>query len=330
MENKPLIKGKKYLNTEPTKAADFTKIRPIFISYLSRPKEAKWVDLQIPVNNFDLNLNHKNDGISWLGHSSLFLQLGEVKILMDPVFSERVSFVQWAGPKRVHKSPVDLSNIKEIQIDVLILSHDHYDHMDYLSIKKLSNNISRFIVPKGVKAILISWGINSQCISELSWWEKTEYKDLEITATPARHFSGRGIHNRDQTLWSSYVIKNQRKKIYFCGDSGYTQWFKEIGKRMGPFDLSLMPIGAYSEYWQDIHTNPEEALMGHLELNANQCLPIHWATFDLALHSWKEPIVRFIDFAEKKNIEVLNPQIGEFINFSEKFNNQNWFELSKK
>ncbi len=277
-----------------------------------------------------MNLNHKNDGISWLGHSSLFLQLGEVKILMDPVFSERVSFVQWAGPKRVHKSPVDLSNIKDIQIDVLILSHDHYDHMDYLSIKKLSNNISRFIVPKGVKAILISWGINSQCISELSWWEKTEYKDLEITATPARHFSGRGIHNRDQTLWSSYVIKNQRKKIYFCGDSGYTQWFKEIGKRMGPFDLSLMPIGAYSEYWQDIHTNPEEALMGHLELNANQCLPIHWATFDLALHSWKEPIVRFIDFAEKKNIEVLNPQIGEFINFSEKFNNQNWFELSKK
>lgn len=325
MENTPQLKGKKFLNPEPTKAADFSKIKPIFKSYINRPKESKWNNLNIPVKSFDLSADQLNDGINWLGHSSLFLKLDNYKILMDPVFSNRVSFVQWAGPKRVHPSPVDINNIPNLKIDLLILSHDHYDHMDYISIKKFSDKISKFIVPKGVKAILISWGIKSELISELNWWESTEYNELKITATPARHFSGRGIHNRDQTLWASYVIKGKSKKIYFCGDSGYTQWFKEIGKRMGPFDLSLMPIGAYSEYWQDIHTNPEEALTGHLELNANQCLPIHWATFDLALHSWDEPIKRFLEFADKKNINVLNPQIGEFIDFSKEYTNKIWF-----
>ncbi|MGI9281835.1 MAG: MBL fold metallo-hydrolase [Endozoicomonas sp.] len=250
-----------------------------------------------------------------LGHSTLLIQLGGKNWLTDPVFSSRASPVQWAGPKRFHKPPIEIEQLPAIE--GVIISHNHYDHLDYHSIQKLSAAVNYFIVPLGIGQTLKDWGVKPSKIVELDWWEKKKIGDVELIATPSQHFSGRGLFDSDKTLWSSWVIRDSKQSAYFSGDSGYFPGFKEIGDAYGPFDLAFMECGAYNELWRDIHMMPEDTLQAFVDVKGKHLVPIHNGTFNLSTHAWFDPMERITDLTRKNNIEVLLPVMGETVSYSE-------------
>ncbi len=247
-----------------------------------------------------------------LGHSSILIKLGQETWLLDPVFAERASPYSFMGPKRFHSMPLGIAELPAIT--GVIISHDHYDHLDKQAIQSLAGKTSNFIVPLGVGDHLKKWGIPSDSIHELDWWQDISVADSKLVATPAQHFSGRGLRDRNKTLWSSWVIQHQDLKIFFSGDSGYFDGFKEIGERLGPFNYTLMETGAYDENWPDIHMLPEQSMQAHLDLKGQHLIPIHNGTFDLAAHNWFEPLERIAQAAEKLQVSLLTPIMGESIN----------------
>lgn len=248
--------------------------------------------------------------VTWLGHSSLLLEIDGKRILTDPVWGQRASFASFIGPKRFFQPPLPLALLPEL--DAIILSHDHYDHLDYPTIKQLTHLSTPVYCSLGVGGIIEKWGINRARITEMDWGTKAMVgNDLSITATPARHFSGRGITNRNQTLWSSFVIKGPKHNIFFGADSGFFPGFREIGDLYGPFDLTMLEIGAYGEGWPDIHMGPDKASNAHIELRGKLMMPIHWGTFNLALHPWKEPIQLLEKMGKEKDIALFIPRPGE-------------------
>ena len=250
--------------------------------------------------------------ITWLGHAALFIEIEGARILTDPMFSERASPVQWMGPKRFHPVPVEIDDIP--QLDAIIISHDHYDHLDYHSIRKLAPKTKRFFVPLGVGDHLKSWGVEPAKITELDWWQEAKLNDhIRLAATPAQHFSGRGLFSRNTTLWASWAILGEEKKIYFSGDTGMFSTFKEIGKRYGPFDFTLMHIGAYADEWPKVHMTPEEAVQAHIDIGGKIFVPIHWGTFRLAFHDWNDPAERLHREAQRKHLRYVIPIAGESI-----------------
>jgi L-ascorbate metabolism protein UlaG (beta-lactamase superfamily) len=249
--------------------------------------------------------------VRWLGHASSIIELDGIRILTDPVFSERVSPFGFMGPKRMHPSPLPLSEIPKV--DIVIISHNHYDHLDYDFILAIKHQPIQFIVPLGVGAYLQHWGVSAHQIIELDWHDSFQYQSVSITATPARHFTGRGILDRNKSFWASFAIKGAAESIFFCGDSGFFNGFDEIGIHYGPFDITMIGIGAYNKQWQAIHTNPAEAIEAHHLLRGKHLLPIHWCTFDLAPHHWQEPIEWLLKEAEKRNTSLLIPVPGEEI-----------------
>lgn len=263
---------------------------------------------------------------NWLGHSSLIVELEGKRFLLDPVFSERASFSQWVGPKRFHPPPISLENLPHI--DAVLISHNHYDHLDKLVIDSMKGRDVQFHVPLGVAKLLMKWGVKKENIVELDWWDETTIDGVRIIATPARHFSARGLFDRDETLWVSWSIVGKRYRVYFSGDTGMTPQFSEIGERLGPFDLTFIKMAAYDDQWPDIHLNPEEAVQAHIMLKGNQMVPIHWGTFDLALHSWQEPIERIIVAAEKENVSIITSRIGETVVPSRHENSYWWRSLN--
>ena len=258
----------------------------------------------------------------WLGHSSLLINLDGYKILTDPVFAKRVSIV---GPTRFCGDP-PLTIDQLPHLDAVIISHDHYDHLNKSSILRLKEKTTRFIVPLGVGAIVEKWGVKREHICELDWWE--EYRldqNLKVTATPAQHFSGRGLFNRNQTLWASWVISSAAHKVFFSGDSGYFKGFKEIGDRYGPFDITFLECGAYDLLWHKVHMLPEETVQAHLDLGGKVLHPIHWGTFNLALHSWFEPMERITAAAKGKDIQLITPRIGEMSRYAQPLPKDRWW-----
>lgn len=251
--------------------------------------------------------------IVWFGHSSYLLQIAGKNILLDPVFSERTSPFQFIGTKRFKGT--DIVSAKDLpEIDLLIQTHDHYDHLDYQTITQLKGKIKQVVAPLGVAAHLERWGIDAEKITELDWWESYQvFDDLKLTATTARHFSGRRITNRATTLWTAYILETPHKKIYLGGDSGYGKHFKEIGEKFGPFDLSILECGQYNEWWKNIHMMPEETVQAHLDLKSKVLLPVHWGKFSLAFHAWQEPIQRLTAKAKTENVAVITPKIGETV-----------------
>jgi L-ascorbate metabolism protein UlaG (beta-lactamase superfamily) len=245
--------------------------------------------------------------LNWLGHASVLMHIEGRYYLTDPVFSERVSPFAWMGPKRFFPSPVAAAALPPLE--AILISHDHYDHLDHPTIRALKNKTRQFIVPLGVRATLEYWGVEAAKITELDWGETAQTTDFEVTALPARHFSGRGF-TRNHTLWCAYALDHPQLRVFFGGDSGYFPQYPELGEKYGPFDLTLMPIGAYDEAWADIHLNPEEALTAHRELRGNYFFPTHWGTYDLALHSWHEPIERLV--AAAGEVPLLTPAPGNW------------------
>lgn len=247
--------------------------------------------------------------VTRLGHSTLLVEIDGVRILTDPVWSTRVSPLPFAGPKRFHPVPVPLSALPSL--DVVLISHDHYDHLDRHTIRALARTDVPFITSLGVGAHLERWGIAPERITELDWWEKADVRGVTITAAPAQHFSGRGIKDRNSTLWSSMHLQGAGHSFFFGADSGLTPEFTEIGRRLGPFDVVALEIGAYHPSWGDIHLGAEQALVARGMLGSGAVLPIHWSTFNLAMHPWDEPAETIVRLAPDAGVQLLMPRIGE-------------------
>ena len=259
---------------------------------------------------------------TWLGHSSLMINIDGYRILTDPVFEKSVSFF---GPSRYNGDvPVDTTQLPEI--DVVIISHNHYDHLNKTSLKILAKRTRKFIVPLAVGAELEDAGIPKTKIIELDWWDEYKVdKNLLIIATPAQHFSGRGLTDRDETLWASWVVKAPNHKIFFSGDSGYFDGFKTIGEKYGPFDMTFLETGAYNEKWHHIHMFPEETVQAHLDLRGDVLHPIHWATFNLSLHTWYDPMERLTKTADDLNVLTATPIVGETTIYEEYIPTNKWW-----
>ncbi len=271
---------------------------------------------------------HSPTRLIWFGHSAFLLQIQDKIILIDPMFGDVPAPHPWLGGKRFSKGlPIVVDKLPKI--DAVIISHDHYDHLDYESIKKLKDKVDMFYTPLGVGVHLIAWGVEPDRIVELDWWQEINYDNLTFKCTPARHFSGRKFSNRQSTLWSSWIIQSETENIFFSGDSGYGPHFKEIGEKYGPFDFAMMECGQYNKMWPDVHMFPEETAQAGLDVQAKHIMPIHWGAFKLAMHSWKDPVERVIRKAKELNIPVITPKIGEpfFIKNNEELDNNWWKEL---
>ncbi|MEN8799236.1 MAG: MBL fold metallo-hydrolase [Flavobacteriaceae bacterium] len=246
----------------------------------------------------------------WFGHSAFLLQMQGRNILLDPMFGETPAPHPLLGRNRF-SGPLPIEIEKLPQIDAIIISHDHYDHLDYESIMKLKDKVEMFYTPLAVGVHLKAWGVEEDKIIELDWWQEARYLNLEFICTPAQHFSGRKLKNRQSTLWSSWVIRSDKESIFFSGDSGYGPHFKEIGEKYGPFEFAMMECGQYNELWPDIHMFPEETIQAGMDIGASALMPIHWGAFQLALHSWTDPIERAVIKAGQLNSILVTPKIGQ-------------------
>jgi L-ascorbate metabolism protein UlaG (beta-lactamase superfamily) len=276
----------------------------------NKPKDTRPVG-QIPVQPLSRQqlLAAPDNSVFRLGHSTVLLKLRGVFWLTDPVFAERASPVQWAGPKRFHQPPISLEELPPLK--AVILSHNHYDHLDHMTIKALMAKTEHFLAPLGVGDTLIEWGVPAEKVRQLDWWQSTEVHGMQFVATPSQHFSGRSLRDGNRSLWASWVMHDEHKRIFFSGDTGYFEGFKTIGEQYGPFDLTLMETGAYNVDWPDVHMQPEQTLQAHIDLGGKWLLPIHNGTFDLAMHAWHEPFDRILALAWEKNVSISTPQMGQ-------------------
>ncbi len=250
--------------------------------------------------------------ITWLGHSSFLIETEGKKILLDPVFGLYAAPHPMLGRARFHREmPITIPELTDI--DAVIISHDHYDHLDYPSIDQLRDKVQHFFVPLGVGNHLRRWDISEERISEMDWWQEERYEGLKIVLTPSRHMSGRGLTDQSATLWGSWVIQSATSNIYFSGDGGYGKHFKEIGEKYGPFDVGLMECGQYNKLWAGVHMMPEETVVAAADVKARFIVPIHWGSFALATHSWTDPVERITKAAEQVNVPIGTPRIGESI-----------------
>lgn len=278
----------------------------------------------IPFVKTDLTkINTDETTVIWFGHSSYLIRINNKSFLIDPVFSGHagpLSFMVKAFPGSNEYKEADMP-----VIDYLILTHDHYDHLDYKTLGKLKNRIDQIYCSLGVASHLKYWKFDK--ITELDWWQTEKLDDhLQLTAAPARHFSGRGL-KRNQTLWSSFILRSSKHNLYLGGDSGYDAHFKEIGDKHGPFDLVILEAGQYNTMWPMIHMMPEETVQAAVDLKAEALLPVHWGKFSLAMHPWNDPVKRVLDKAKELNMKVLTPKIGQIITLEGHFNSEPWWNF---
>jgi len=265
----------------------------------------------IPLAHAELPAEAAELAVTWFGHASALLEIDGARVLFDPVWGERVSPSPILGPTRLHEPPIPLDELP--QVDAVVISHDHYDHLDLPTVRALRDGqTAPFVVPLGIGEHLRKWDVPEDRIVELDWDGSITVGDLMITCTEARHFSGRYFY-RDTTLWASWAVTGPRHRVFFGGDTGYHPAFSRIGAQYGPFDLTLLPVGAYNDAWHFIHMDPEEALRAHGDLGGGVLLPIHWATFNLAFHRWSEPVERTLKAADAKGVPVVVPRPGERI-----------------
>ena len=292
-----------------------------FFTNGGRRPEQRW---QLPEWESQVTENN-GEGIEyiWFGHSNLLIRNNGKTILIDPMFGDDAAPISPFGVPRFSHSIFSVLD-KIPQVDLVLISHDHYDHLDYHSILKLKSKVKHFFVALGVGRHLIKWGIAPDKIKEFDWWDAVEHDTMEITFTPSRHFSGRGLTDRAKSLWGGWVIDNGSKKIWFSGDGGYGKHFETIGNKLGPFDLGFMECGQYNPLWHQIHMYPEEAVMAAIEAGVKKAIPVHWGSFALAMHHWKEPADRFVEETQKRNLAFVVPSQGELIKPDSDFREDWW------
>jgi L-ascorbate metabolism protein UlaG (beta-lactamase superfamily) len=317
----------KFFNSDPTLKPS-SSLFEILKAYLTTKRRQYLPTSDIPIRLINTRqLTDEQDNVVYrLGHSSVLLKLSGQFVMTDPVFSERASPFRWCGPKRFHQPPVSLDALPKI--DIVILSHDHYDHLDKAAIRQLDQKVTRFLVPLKVGARLIAWGVPRDKIIEFDWWQSYTHNQVEYVFTPAQHFSGRSLRDRNTTLWGSWVIKTASRRLYFSGDSGYFTGFKQIGDKFGPFDLTLIETGAYNKLWANVHMFPEQSVQAHLDLQGKVMMPIHNSTFNLSMHDWFEPLQRAHQLCQFHNIVMAAPEIGQRMQIEKALPVSTWWEAA--
>jgi L-ascorbate metabolism protein UlaG (beta-lactamase superfamily) len=329
-EGSPNYRGGIFHNLEPASAVrlDTEENRLVLFDMIASNSVSR---PSAPVPLADPPSRARSDAlaVTWLGHATALLEIDGYRLLTDPVWSERCSPSRMVGPQRLHPPPLPLEALPAL--DAVVISHDHYDHLDMNTVRVLGRTQrAPFVVPLGVGAHLREWGIAGDRIIELDWNSSASIGELTLACTPARHFSGRFL-SRNNTLWASWAIIGPEHRAFFGGDSGYARGFAEIGTQHGPFDLTLLPIGAYNKSWPDIHMDPEEAVAVHRDLNGDNAtgvmLPIHWATFRLAPHPWAEPAERLLVAANDAGVNVAVPRPGGRVVPGEHAELDTWWRL---
>ncbi|AWW32127.1 hypothetical protein DN752_19385 [Echinicola strongylocentroti] len=292
------------------------------IRQIRMPKKA------LPIKPFAPDQFHNDDRkpkFVWYGHSVLLLQLAGKNILIDPMFGDDASPIAPIKTKRFSDSTMDIIDTLP-QIDAILITHDHYDHLDLNSIKKLIPLVDQWFVALGVARHLSKWGLNESHITELDWWDQVDFNGIQMTYTPSRHFAGRGAFDRAQSLWGGFVFQTADHTIYHSGDGGYDDHFKEIGDKYGPFDLMFVECGQYYKHWPQIHLFPEQSIQAGLDAKAKVLVPIHWGGFALAPHHWKDPIQRFVQAAKEHGQAIFTPSLGAIWTLDDLGTPNNWWE----
>lgn len=281
----------------------------------------------LPVLPFDKNsflAPSEKAKFIWYGHSVVFMRMNEQTLLIDPMLGGNTTPIAPIANKRFSENTLQLIDGFP-EIDLLLLTHDHYDHLDFDSIQKLKHKTQKYFVALGIKRHLVRWGVAPDLITEFDWWDNQSFENINITFTPTRHFSGRGLTDRNKSLWGGWAFENKNENIWFSGDGGYGQHFKEVGKRLGPFDFGFMECGQYNEEWRPIHLFPNESVQAAIDAGAKKIMPVHWAGFNLSFqHTWYEPGNDFAKFATKKNIDFILPSLGMLFNTTNDFKEKWW------
>jgi len=283
--------------------------RQIFEGKIRQPNQP------LPIIPFDKKI-FLNDALApgkakfiWYGHSVLLFRIHQKTILLDPMLGPDSSPITPFNTPRFSENTLDLIDAFP-KIDLMLITHDHYDHLDLASIQKLKTKTKKYFVGLGVKRHLVAWGVDADRITEFDWWDENIFNNIKITYTPTRHFSGRGPFSRDKSLWGGWSICTPTEKIWFSGDGGYDDHFKTVGEKLGPFDFGFMECGQYNENWPMTHMFPEESVQAALDAGVQKAMPVHWAGFALAQHSWTEPVERFLAAAGAVDLEVVFPKMG--------------------
>ncbi len=319
------FRGERFSNVIPRPERGLREGAGLWFDFLFNKPDGTVPNRVIPVRKMTpVDLQAAADKSVWrLGHSSLLFKLNGKFWLTDPVFSERASPVQWYGPKRWHPPPIAIAELPPIE--AVILSHDHYDHLDHDAILELHGKVAHFVAPLGVGARIVDWGVPAAKVQEFDWWQETQVDGLRLVATPAQHFSGRSLSDGNSTLWCSWVIRGEGFNLFFSGDSGYFDGFKEIGRRYGPFDMAFLETGAYDKRWEYVHMLPEQTTQAFRDLNAKWLFPIHNGTFDLAMHPWADPFEQITRLAGEQGIALTTPVMGEHLELLAPHTGSTWW-----
>ncbi len=314
IERSSHVRGDRFINTLPT-ISDGASVGTIW-AYLFGGSEVREPRRRGPVpvvrrTAADFAGPAPDLRVTWFGHSSLLLEVDGARVLVDPVWGQHAAPAAVFGVERFYAPPLVLSALPAL--DAVVISHDHYDHLDLPTVQALADRVPRWVVPLGVGSHLEAWGVAPGRITELDWWEETEVGDVRLVATPARHFSGRGLGDRDATLWSGWAVVGPEHRVFYSGDTALTPAFNEVGERLGPFDITLIEAGGYDAAWADLHLGPEQAVAVHQMVRGELMIPVHWALFDLALHGWTEPAERVRAAARRAEVDVAFPRPGESV-----------------
>lgn len=318
----PQSSGEHFRNPAARPPSEGISLKDFFTFFFNKPKntEPPVAPEVMPLTRTDLEAA-PDRSLFRLGHSTLLLKLRGGFWITDPVFAKRASPVQWAGPKRFHAPPISLAELPPLR--GVVLSHDHYDHLDRKTVLQLARKTEVFLTPLGVGDRLVKWGVPAAKVRQFDWWQGTEMDGLRFVATPAQHFSGRTLWDSNRTLWCSWVVidpatdpRHDDLRIFFSGDTGYFDGFREIGRRFGPFDVTMVEGGAYDPRWAYVHMLPTQTVQAHVDLRGRWLLPIHNGTFSLAMHAWDDPFEKISALAAERNIPLVTPRIGERVALS--------------
>lgn len=327
IEAHPAFRDGAFVNAEPQAPSSFADLGS-FLSESVLYDEIRVPRVPIPVmpvapSTLELQSTRSLRAF-WIGHAGAWVEIDGLRLLIDPVFSEYASPFAF-GPRRFHPPPIALAALPPV--DAVLISHDHYDHLDMATVRRLAERGTHFFVPLGVGAHLERWAVPGAQIHELAWWEEETLGGVRIVSTPNRHYSGRGLTDHRTTLWSSWSVVGPEHRIFYSGDTGYSALFREIGARLGPFDMSFVKIGAYGPgaSWLDIHMDPEDAVRVHQDVRAERMFPVHWGTFNLAYHDWFEPIERATAAAAEAQVDLVTPRVGEMVPGAGPFASEAWW-----